>query len=207
MISLNQMQNQMPGYRNAEYQLVLLPDQHLRDRILNLRRDFAAQYKLPYINPATHLTLARFNQIRMNEEKLVNRLKTIAMGFSPFKVEIKGFGSYPSHSIYMNVSSILPVQKLMKELKTAQRLMKSGDKEPHFLQEPHFFIARNLKPWQYEKGWKEYSHRSITTRFLADHLLLLKKTDTSQRLQVLERFEFLNLPVSVSQGDLFGQLA
>lgn len=162
------------------------------------------QFKLPFKSGgSSHLTLARFTQLHMNEDKLLNRFRTIAMGYYPFKVEIKGFGSYPTHSIFLNVSSKTPIENLVKELKTVQRLMKLGDKEAQFLQNPNFLVARTLAPWQYEQGWKEYSRKSFTGRFIADSMLLLKRGAQQKTLQVVERFEFKNLPVIVKQGDLF----
>ena len=41
----------------------------------------------------------------MMEERIVNRLKNVSMGYHPFKVELKDFGSFPSHTIYINVTS------------------------------------------------------------------------------------------------------
>ena len=38
---------------------------------------------------------------------------------------------------------------------------------------------------------------------IADGMLLLKKVQGEKRFQVVERFEFLNLPVGTRQGELF----
>ena len=143
---------------------------------------------------------------KMMEEKIVNRLKTIAMGYHPFKVELKDFGSFPSHTIYINVTSKLPIQNLVKTLRhEVQRLMKlNEDNKPHFIMEPHLTIARKLKPWQYEKGWLEYSHKSFTGRFIADGMILLRRPSGEVKYQAVRRFEFENLPVSIKQGELFG---
>lgn len=140
----------------------------------------------------------------MTEERLINRLKTIAMGYHPFKVELKNFGSFPSHSIYIQVISKDPVRKLVKEIKTAQHLMKTGRNiKPFFFEEPHLTIARKLLPWQYENGWLEFSRRSFTGRFIAESMLLLKRRSGDKAYQISARFEFMNLPVATRQGELF----
>ena len=128
------------------------------------------------------------------------------MGYHPFKVELKDFGSYPSHTIYINVTSKVPIQNLVKLLRhEGQRLMKlNEDNKPHFIMEPHLTIARKLKPWQYEKGWLEYSHKSFTGRFIADSMILLRRPAGEVKYQLVQRFEFENLPVSTKQGELFG---
>ena len=195
----------MPGYRRNEYMLVLVPHEELRNRIFTLKREFYDKYKAPSaIGGKPHVALVKFDQLEMMEERLVNRLKTIAMGYPPFKVELKDFGTYPSHSIFINVTSKLPIQKLIKELKDAQRLMKSDNEhKPHFMDEPHVTIARKLVPWQYEKAWLEYSHRHFTGRFIADGMVLLKRREGDRNYQIVQRFQFMNLPVTTRQGELF----
>ncbi|TAH02463.1 MAG: hypothetical protein EAZ16_09615, partial [Sphingobacteriales bacterium] len=121
------------------------------------------------------------------------------------KIELRDYGSFPSHTIYINVVSKLPVQALVKEIRSqAQRLMKlNDDNKPHFILEPHITVARRLQPWQYEKGWLEYSHRQFTGRFIAQHLLLLKRPAGELGYQVVQRLQLQNLPVNTTQGSLF----
>jgi 2'-5' RNA ligase len=202
----SQMSQYMPGYRLNEYLLVLSPHEDLRNRIVNIKKDFHDKYKaVTALGSKPHLTLARFVTWNMTEEKIIQRLRHIAMGAAPFKVELKDFGSFPSHTIYINVITKLPVQHLIKQLKTAQRLMKAHkDHDPHFMQEPHMTIARKLLPWQYEKGWQEYSTLHFTGRFIADSMLLLRRPLGDKAYQTLGRLEFMNMPVATTQGQLFG---
>src|SRR5436190_8894115 len=202
----------IPGYRIFEYLLVLNPHEELRSKIMKVKQEFYDQYKAPTaLGGKPHITLANFLQYEMMEERLINRLKVVAMGFHPIKVELRDFGSFPSHTIYINVVSKVPVQTLVKEIRhETQRLMKlNDDNKPHFILEPHFTIARKLQPWQYEKGWLEYSHKHFTGKFIADSMVLLKRpVDESDgnrmKYHIVQRFEFQNMPVTTKQGDLFG---
>jgi len=196
----------LPGYKVYEYLLVLNPHEELRNKIMQVKKNFYDQYQTPNAGGKPYIALVNFIQYEMMEERIINRLKTIAMGYPPFKVELKEFGSFPSHTIYINVTSKLPVQGLVKEIRTeAQRLMKlNDDNKPHFILEPHLTIARKLKPWQYEKGWLEYSNKSFTGRFIADAMLLLKRPVGEMKYQIVNRFEFQNMPVTTKQGELFG---
>lgn len=205
--------NSIPGYRVYEYLLVLSPHEELWNRIVKVKEDFAKQYKSDYARwGKPHITLVNFVQYAMMEERIVSRLHNIAMGFPPFKVELKDYGSFPSHTIYINITSKLQVQNLVKNIRTeSQRLMKlNDDKKPHFIMEPHLTIARKLKPWQYEKGWLEYSHKHFTGRFIANEMTLLKRLAVESpegyrmRYQVAATFQFQNLPVITKQGELFG---
>jgi len=196
----------IPGYRIFEYMLVLNPHEELRNKIMKVRQEFNDEYKVSTaLGGKPNIILANFLQYEMMEERLINRLKVVAMGFHPIKVDLRDFGSFPSHTIYINVVSKVPVQTLVKEIRhETQRLMKlNDDNKPHFILEPHLTIARKLQPWQYEKGWLEYSNKNFTGRFIADGMLLLKRPLDEKKYQVVQRFEFQNLPVTTKQGDLF----
>lgn len=188
-----------------EYQLILNPHEELRNRIQQLRTSFSETFQAPALMGKPHLTLVRFTQLELMEDRILQRLRTIAMGFCPFKVELKDFGSLPTHSIFINVTSKLPIRGLVTEVRDIQRLMKlDKENKPHFLDEPNILIARKLLPWQFEKGWLEYSNKSLTAKFIADNMLLLKRRQGDRNWQIAERFVFQNLPVATRQGELFG---
>jgi 2'-5' RNA ligase len=196
---------QIPGYRYNEYLLILNPHEDLRNKIIQVKKEFADKYKAPtakYGKP--HITLINFIQFEMMEDRVVNSLKTIAMGYTPFKVELKDFGSFPSHTIFINIESKQQVQNLVKELRSAQRLMTlNKENKPHFIDNPYLTVARKLLPWQYEQGWLEYSNRHFAGRFIADGMLLIKLRVEEKAYQIVQLFEFMNLPVTTKQGELF----
>ena len=197
----------LPGYKINEYSLVLNPHEELRNKIMDVKQGFYEKYKAENARwGKPYITLVNFQQYEMMEERILNRLNVVAMGYHPIKVELKNFGSFPAHTIYINVTSKLPIQGLVKTIRTeTQQLMKlDNDNKPHFMLEPHLTIARKLKPWQYEQGWLEYSHKHFTGRFIADSMLLLKRPLGEKKYQIAKRLEFQNLPVTTKQGDLFG---
>ncbi len=196
----------MPGYRLNEYKIILTPHKDLEEKIMKLRNDFANVFKTEHsLSGRPHLTLAHFYQYDMRQERITNRLHQVAMGYPAFKVELKGFGSFPTHSIFINATSKIPLQGLVKEIRSeAQRLMKLDDEhKPHFILEPNFSIARKLLPWQYENGWQMYQHKNFTGRFIADAFLLLKRPAGSGPYQIVRRFALENMIVGATQGQLF----
>ena len=200
----------IPGYRINEYLLVLSPPEDLWEKIMKIKEGFADKYKndiAKYTKP--HITLINWVSLELMEERMIQRLQTIAMGTTPFKVELKDYGSFPSHTIFINVTSKVPIQSLVKEMKQAQKLMTlDKDNKPHFIETPYISICRKLKPWQYEEGWLEFSNRQFTGRFIADSMLLLKRTAGEKvKFQIAKRLEFQNLPVATKQGNLFGPLS
>ena len=198
----------IPGYRVYEYLLILEPHEELRNQIQFIKKEFAETYTAPlafYTKP--QITLVKFLAYQMTEDRLLNRIGTIATGIRPFKIELNGFGSFPSHTIYVNVTTKVPVKDVVRELKPVQQLMTlNKENKPHFVEESHLIICRKLKPWQYEQSWLEYSHRHFTGRFIADSMVLLKRPAGEKGYQPIMRFEFQSLAVNTKQGSLFGLL-
>jgi 2'-5' RNA ligase len=189
-----------------EYQLILSPHEELSNRIRQIKAAFQETYQTAAgtAGGKPNLTILRFTQLALMEERIVQRLRSIAMGYCPFKVELKDFGSLPTHSIFIQVTSKLPIRALVKEVREWQRLMKlDKDHKPYFVEEPNLLIARNLLPWQYEKAWLEYSNKHFTGRFIADAMLLLRRPSGGKAWQIAGRFAFQNLPVNTRQGELF----
>ena len=197
-----------PGYTTCEYLLVLQPHEELWSRIMQVKKEFAEKFDAPmasWTNP--HLALVRFFQYEMMEQRIVNRLKMIAMSLPAFKVELKNFSSFPSHTIYINIVSKIPIVNTVKAVRQAQKLMKiNNDNKPHFITEPHLAICRKLLPWQFEKAWPEYEHKNFTGRFIADKMKLLKRRVGDKRYIAAADFALENLPVVTQQGSLFAQL-
>jgi 2'-5' RNA ligase len=199
--------NSIPGYQAYEYLLLIEPHKELSEKIIKIKEEFAEAYKIEQAKwGQPQIMLANFVQYAMMEERLINRLRMVAMGATPFKTELRDFGSFPTHMIFINVVSKVPFQDLVKNIRhETQRLMKlNDDNKPYFNMEPHIAVARKLQPWQYEKGWLEYSNKNFSGRFIADTMLLMKRPVGETRYKVVQRFKFQNLPVATKQGELFG---
>jgi 2'-5' RNA ligase len=202
------MENELltpPGYRVFDYLLVLQPHEELWNTIMEIKKAFAKDYECEtalYTKP--HVTLVRFRQIEMMERRIIQRLKNITMSLSPIKVELKEFGSFPSHTIYINITSKVPIVNIVKALREPQKLMKlDKENKPHFITEPHLTIARKLQPWQYEKGWLEFEHKHFHGRFIADHAVLLKRREEKKAYQIAAKFPFQSVHAEIKQGELF----
>ncbi|MEO7445199.1 MAG: 2'-5' RNA ligase family protein [Ferruginibacter sp.] len=196
----------LPGYDVHEYLVVLQPHEEVQTKITQVKKIFAEEFLNEHaLYSRPHIALVRFKQLAMQEEKIISRLKNIAMGLAPVKIELSDYGSFPAHTIYINVKTKLPVQYIVKKIRTdAQRLMKlDADNKPHFLIDPYIPIARKLVPWQYEKAWEKYAHKNFTGRFIADGILVLRRKEGEKNYQVLRRLTFDNLPVNTTQASLF----
>lgn len=194
----------LPGYRVFEYLIVIHPHADLVDKIIKIKEKFADKFKADSAKwGKPYIALVKFSQLLLMEERLINRLKMIAMSLPAINVELKNFGSFPTHTIYINVESKATIMQMVKQLKPAQSLMKTQDKKAHFIDNPHMAIARNLTGEQYNQAWQEYSHSHFTGKFIAKNMLLLRRPEGSKSYHTIQAFDFMNLPVTTTQGSLF----
>ncbi len=178
----------------TQYLLVLEPHEELYNRIKVIKEEFAIKFDCSTAKHSKpHITLANFVQYDLSESRIINKLRSLASQISPFKVELDGFGSFPEHTIYINVSTKVKIVEAVKEIKQAQRLMKIDQaNKPYFITDPHLTIARKLLPWQYEKGWLELSNNHFTGGFMANNMLLLKRGSDREynKYKEIARFSF-----------------
>ncbi len=195
----------IPAYEMYEYRIIIQPHEDLCDKINAIKRSFAENYQLPvyrYVKP--DITLVRFTQYEMPEERIMYRLQNIAISNASFAIELKDFGSFPTHSIFINVATKTNIVALVKEIKSIQKLMKLDDEhKPHFITEPFITIAAKLLPWQYEKAWQEYSNTNFTAMFMANEIVLIKRKQGEKKYQTVKRFQFLNQKTTTQQTVLF----
>ena len=189
----------------AEYLLVLQPHEALGTEIKSIKEKFATDYSCDQARKGLpHITLAVFKQYQATENRIRQLLRNNARTLSSFKIEMKGFGSFPSHTIYIDIVSKVPIMNAVKILRQqAQKFMKlDKDNKPHFITDPHLTIARKLQPWQYERAWIKYEHADFHGRFIADHVMLLKRKP-GEYYKPVERFMFKGIKEEITQTELF----
>ena len=195
----------LSSYATAEYLLVIEPHEALRDEIMQVKKYFADSYDCPSAKTGRpNITLVRFQQYEMIEQRVVHRLQLMAAAQASFVVELHDFGSFPTHSIHINVTTQTQIVELVKSLRPIQHLLKiDKDRKPHFITQPFITVARKLLPWQYEKGWLEMSHTHFSGRFVVEHLVLLRKREGEKRYEVVKKCKLMNAKENIVQGELF----
>ena len=188
-----------------EYLLVIQPNEDLCERIMTMKNHFASNYQCPqamHIKP--QITLIKFSHYDMAESRFVNRFRNIANANPPFKITLNDFGSFPSHTIYVNIQTTNQLSELTKELKQVQAFIKpDAQHKPHFITDHFISIAQKLLPWQYEKGWLEYSNTHFNSSFMVNEMLLLKRREGTNSFKVMERFPLLNQIKKLEQASMF----
>jgi 2'-5' RNA ligase len=185
--------NKIPSIQSTEYLLCVNPPpyEELWKKITGIKRDFTSKFDCKIASSTKpHVTLLHFFQHEAKEHRIIKRFEQIAKTQSHITVELKIFGSFQSHTIYINVISKAPLLKLSKNLKEVRTLLN----KPIFLTEPHLTIARRLLPQQFEKASLEYSKRNFIGHFVADKMILLKRQSGNMYYQHVQDFEFLGIP-------------
>jgi 2'-5' RNA ligase len=189
-----------------EYLLTLQPQEDFYNTIMDLKRQFADTYEHPmaaFLKP--NLTLVKFMQFEMEEPRIVQKLQHIAASITPFNVDLDGFGSFPTNTVYINVKINKSIARLVKELKQAQHLVKFDEEHaPHFIADPHIIVAKKLLPWQFEKSWIEYSNTPFNGSFITNNVVLLKRKVGNKSYSMAANFPFLGKEkVRLQQACLF----
>ncbi len=193
------------SYATAEYMLVIELPEVLREELMRVKKRFAETYDCAAATIGKpNITLVRFQQFEMIEQRVIHRLQLQAAAQASFMVELTDFGSFPSHSIWFNVSTKTQIIELVKSLRPIQHLLKiDKERKPHFITEPYITLANKLLPWQYEKGWLEMSNTHFSGKCILEQLVLLRRRAGEKRYEVVKKFVMKNEKVGSVQGELF----
>lgn len=187
-----------------EYQLVINMPEDLRRRIEAERQQLAENYNI--LQPPTGrpcVSLVRFKAYEVMEKKIVDKLQRIVMAAKPFKIELKDYGSYPMHALFIEIKNQEKVTAFIKSLKQARPLMRACGDDPHFLLDPQIVLAGRLTNDKFIEIMKVYAHRKFADDFRAASMLMLKKNEDGRRYEMVKQFEFELLNEKKLQGQLF----
>ncbi len=187
-----------------EYLLVLHPNEDLCDRIFEVKKEFAATYKSVNALTKPRIHVVSFVQTEAAEQKFTRTFERIIGSLKPISIELKNFGSLPSHTIFINIESKLQIKNLIKELRQTQLLLRlNKEHKPHFINDPILSIVTKLKPWQYEKGWLDFFQRHFSGRFMVESIELMKRVQGEKVYKTIKQFKMMNIPFELKQGQLF----
>lgn len=203
MKDLEQLEN--AGDSVNDYMLMLSLPAVLHGKVKEIKKEFSEKFAAPAaLWGNTDIAIVTFRQPVSLEEKILEKIKMICESLPYFKLNLRGFNSYPTHNIHFQVESKKSVHELVKEFRRLQEILKfKKELKPHFLDNPNITLASRLLPWQYEKAWLEFQHRHFYASFIADQVKCLRKRQDENTFEVAGHFRFLNLPLATIPGTLF----
>jgi hypothetical protein len=194
----------LPHHPVSQYMVLIRPSETIEHRIKKLKQGLREDYGLrAHQLMGGYLLLARFSQHTSLERALLDRLRLIAMSEAPFRVELAGYFNIPDHSVGIRIANPAGVSKLIKMLRQEQRLMKSPETKPYFNAYPAICLASRLVSEQYNSIWGALKHRHFNASFIAENLMIIRKSAANSQWIVVEKMELQNLPVFSRQGVLF----
>ncbi len=195
----------LAAYAFAEYLLVLEPHESLADEIQQIKKMIQKNYGcLVSLKETPHISLVRFQQYEMMEQRIKRRLEGMVNAESPFLVELDGFGGLPTHSVFIRVSTQKGILTLQQKIKSFQQLLKADkERKPHFILQPYMAIASHMSNEQFEQCFTFVSNTHFSGRFMADQLILLRKREGEKRFTELMRCPMKHTLSTCSQPELF----
>jgi len=176
-----------------EYVLVISPDEVTCAFMSEIKNIFKIQYGCEYAaSLIPHITLINFVQFEMNEKRIVEYLERFSKSVNPFDIQLNGFGQFPSHTIFVNVSTKAPIVKIVKDIQTkfSKFLQPTEHEKPKFIKNPHLTIARQMTESQHNMAWEEWKDKEYVSTFKARGMSLLKRKITGGKCQTVATLKF-----------------
>lgn len=193
-------------YSLNQYLLVIEPSAALKEKMVVHYTQFAESYEAAaHVRPHANISLVQFQQYEMMEARMMAPLIRIIQSFNHITIDINGFGSFPTHTIFFNIATKNELILLVKAI-TAIRGLLTPDKDhkAYFITDPYIVLANKLLPWQFEKGWLEMSNTPFSGRFVATEIKLLRKRVAENQYRVVKKISLLHQKVTPAiQGHLF----
>lgn len=196
----------IPSFELNEYLLVLSPHEDLVQQVSRVKKKFAEDYDTKEaMSSNANIMLCKFYHYAATEARMKTKLSAVATRINSFMIELEDFGSLPAHTIYINVKTKNKINELVREIKDSKALLSiSKEHKAYYPEEPYIAIARKLVPYQFEKGWLEYSNSHFKGSFAANEMTLLRLDKNTKRYVLVQKLRFMNKHVEVKQGELFG---
>lgn len=160
------------------YFLALVPPLAIEGNLKALKEELRIKYGLKHaLKLPAHITLQKPFWLKEEQEgDLIRILTSVALDQEKFSVELKDFGAFPPHAIYVKVLESRDLHQLFRKLQERlstvlpdEKLMGSREFRPHAT-----IAARDLKREDFQMVWKEYRNREFSLSWEVRELILFK---------------------------------
>ncbi len=182
------------------YFIAIIPSEPLASELMQLKEYFRDHYNSKAsLNSPPHITLHMpFRWKDQRKEELWGGLTEVAHESESFTVELQNFNAFAPRVIFVDVLKNPALEKLQQAVSQMGRRKLKLDTGNYKGQafHPHITLAfRDLRKPMFREAWSDFSQRSFTGNFKADHLVLLKHS--GKNWEVHERFKFGKTNVEV----------
>ncbi len=193
-----------PMYPVHQYMVIIRPSDAVMGRIKRIREQLKMKDGLqPYQLQGGFFLLARFAQFAMLEQRVIDKLRLIAMEATPFKAVLKDFQPVQHQSIGIGLTNPYGLQAIVNNMQRELRVFKGSGEVPFFNSNPSILLATKLQPEQFVSLSKAFQKKHLNASFVAGSMMLLRKAAGQQKWIIVEEMNFQNMPVFSKQGVLF----
>lgn len=159
--------------------ITINPPAEIQTRIRHFKEVMKADFKAKHaLKLPAHITLQRpFWTSREKQDLLRQNLKDFSGDQSPFVVQLRDFGCFPSRVIYVNIANPKPLIALQQSLQSAlsdSLFIRDRERQSSPII-PHITIAtRDLKGELFPKAWSTFKDQSYSAHFHADAIILFQ---------------------------------
>lgn len=174
-----------------EYLMLIPPSDSVSGKVTEIKIIFSDVHGCKNAAKLTpHLTMINFLQRETMEFRIINCFEKFTQHIEPFLIALDGFGEFPHHTIYVNLSTTEPVVNLVKDMRSKfQRILKISDSlKPTFVTKPHLTIARGMTEEQHQTVWPIYKKEEFTESFMADQMVLIKRAVDPFTLKAIGKY-------------------
>lgn len=177
-----------PAY---EYLLIISPPSNVSTKIIDLKYEFKKYGCEDAIHSKPHVTLLNFIQSGCSGDRIANHLDRLLSSFAPVVVNMSGFGQFPAHTVFVNISTTDRLVRMVKDIrKRFGDLLKGYDKlPPLYTLTPHITIAKKMSKVQHDRAWSDWQGQNISGTFIADEITLLRREVSITQQRSCESFK------------------
>jgi 2'-5' RNA ligase len=178
-------------YGYYEYLLVINPAKEVKEKLISQKQEFFQEYKEETaLRTLPHISLLSFLAFEAMEDILIRWIQNICNKYNRFTITFNNFSGFPPHTVYLRIQDPLLLNQLAKELKVIDSFVSSSGCPPlQVNSKPHIPIANSLTPAVFDKALIDYSYKSFHESFVAEELVLLKRSHQSEVCKKVNVFQ------------------
>jgi 2'-5' RNA ligase len=178
-----------------EYLLIIPPSNAVSGKVTKIKIIFSEIHGCKNAAKLTpHLSVINFLQHESMEFRIIGCFEKFTQYINPFPIDLNGFGEFPNHTIYVNLSAAEPVINIVKDMRAKFRhILKISDSlKPKFITRPHLTIARGMTEEQHQTIWPIYKKEHFTDSFIASEMILIKREVEPTTLKPVSKFKVVH---------------
>jgi len=160
-----------------EYLLMITPSYGTAKSMIEIKQIFSNDFGCRFAaNLHPHITMVNFIQPFTAEPKVFQWFKNHASYVNAIHVDLKDFGKFDSHTIYVKINDHKEIVELVNNIRrNFAAKLNVANLKPIFVSHPHLTIARGMTSDQFNIAWNAWEKKTYNESFTATNMVLIKR--------------------------------